>query len=135
MLLFISTIMCALVLTPFNATDHFLGFVRWNPRFSLFSSIWCWQIDFIISGLLGISVVGVVISIRDAYYKNRFTNHTWFISLITPFIAGDVRIYRVFAIFGIFAAVKSVFEYSEYMAKILLTKWGMNIIDMANPST
>ena len=125
-LLLIFTIISALLLTPLNTAHHFWKLVQWNPQLIL--SIWCWQLDFLVSGLIGVSVFGIGIAIRDTYHRNRFTNHTWILSIITPLMTDDVRIFRVFALFGVITAAKSVLQYSEHVAKILLTKWGTTIL-------
>ena len=137
LLLLAAVIACALVLGPLGAAYHFYNLVRLDPRWlgnppgsSFVASIWCWQLDVLVSGLLGVAIFGVGTAVRDAYRTNRFTNHSWILGVVTALATSDVRIYRVFALFGGLAAAKSAQEYAEHTAKLLLTKWGTAILEV-----
>ena len=134
-LLLLATCACALVLGPLGAASRFFRFVRVDPYHpyqvgSLVAAAWCWQLDVIVSGLLGVAAAGVAIAVRDAYTAHRHMTHSWVLGVATALASNDVRIYRVFALFGSFAAAKAALGHSERLAKVLLTKWGTMILEV-----
>ena len=70
------------------------------------------------------------VAARDAYRTHRHMTHSWLVGVLTALATNDVRIYRVFALLGGVAAGKAALEYSEHLAKMLLTKWGTMILEV-----
>ena len=132
LLLLAATAAAAAVCAPLGVAVRFYRLVAFNPYStyqvgSLVASWWCWQLDVIVSGLLGVAIVGFALGVRDAYQvllaigtwaltrtrtqirtrtrtrtpqAHRNMEHTWFWGVITAVATNDERIYRVFALLG-----------------------------------
>jgi len=135
LLLLAATIAAAAVCAPLGVAVRFYRLVAFNPYStyqvgSLVASWWCWQLDVVVSGLLGVAIVGFALGVRDAYQAHRNMEHTWFWGVITAVATNDERIYRVFALLGYLHATRSAFSYVSQYAKKLLTHWGTMILDV-----
>jgi len=120
---------------PSGAAARFYSLVAFNPSIAshsgaFLSSRWCWQLDALVSGLLGVAFYGVGASVYDAYQRHRHMTHHWALGLVTALATNDERIFRVFALFGGVAACKAAVEAVERLAKQLLTSWGTMILEV-----
>ena len=119
----------ALLLAPLGFATRFFTLVAFNPRSAyqvgdLVASVWCWQLDALCSGVIGVALVGVGYAIRDAYNAHRHMTHTWAAGVVTALMTNDERIFRVFALFGAVVSARTALETAKQIAKQLLTKWG-----------
>lgn len=134
-LLLVATTAAALLLAPLGAARLFYRLVAFDPwrRYDsgeLVSGMWCWQLDALVSGLLGVAGYGVGVAIQEAYRAHRHMTHTWAVGLFTALATSDARIFRVFALLGGAAACKSVKAHVEHVAKQMLTTWGTMILEV-----
>lgn len=134
-LLLLATAASAIVLGPLGIAQRFYRLVAFQPALardsgSLVASLWCWQLDVVVSGLLGVAFAGVAVSVRDAYQAHRHMEHSWLYGVVTALATNDERIYRVFALLGYAHSMKVAVEVADSVAKRLLTQWGTMILEV-----
>ena len=135
LILIAATALSTVVLYPLDAARRFFSLVAFDPYSARdagrhVAALWCWQLDALVSGLLGVATYGVYVSIRDAYNAHRHMNQSWLLGLVTALATHDVRIYRVFFFFGSATAARAALQTVEGMAKLMLTKWGTMILEV-----
>ena len=134
LLLLLAVGACSVLLGPLGAARHFYALMSFHPDRPhqvgrLVAAVWCWQLDWLVSGLIGVGAVGVGLSARDQWRLHRHVSHQWLVGLVTALASHDTRIYRVFAALGFVAAARAATLYVEGLAKNLLTKWGTMILE------
>ena len=122
-LLLAATALGMLLLAPLGAATHFYSLVRFHPGHAyasgrLVASMWCWQLDALVSGFLGVAAAGFVISLREAYAAHRHVSHQWLFGLVTALATNDQRIWRVFALLGFLHAMRVAVREAEKFAKV-----------------
>lgn len=135
LLLVAATALSTLVCAPLGAARGFFRLVHFDPQNpwqvgQFVASRWNWWHEALSSGLLGVAIVGVGLTARDAYQRHRHMTHSWLIGVVTALATNDERIYRVFAMFGAVAASQYVLFAVRQVAKDMLSKWGSRILEV-----
>jgi hypothetical protein len=93
--------------------------VRWGAR--------C---DTLVAGVLGVAMIGLSLSVREAWHANRGVSQAWIIGLLAAFAQSGGRIMRVFAVIGLLHSCRAAVHLVEGVAKQLLTQWGTRILEV-----
>ena len=138
LLLLAALLVGAAVLGSVGAEQHFYRLVdfhptqpwRWGRRLGWVAAAWCWQLDYVVAGLLGLAAVGLHHTVRQAYQMNRMNNNGWVMGVVTAFAVDGVRIARVFAAGGVLYSTHVARGVVEGAAKNMLTRWGTAILEV-----
>ena len=138
LLMLTALVLGAVVLGGLGAEQHFYRLVdfhptdawQWGRRLSWVARAWCWQLDYLVAGLLGLAVVGLHHTVRQAYQMNRMNNNGWIMGVVTAFAVDGVRIARVFAAGGVIYSTRVAVSVVEGAAKEMLTRWGTAILEV-----
>ncbi|KAL1521496.1 hypothetical protein AB1Y20_021158 [Prymnesium parvum] len=140
LILALGSLACALVLGPLGASEHLYRMLGCSPRDlrytnrlgRMLSSIWCWQLDWLLLGLVGPGLVGLAVALQEAYHTNRHMRHeyAWVVGLVALFAQTGARVsLRLLMAGGLCYSVKVALASVEAKAKIELTKWGTMILN------
>ena len=123
LILLTATFACALVLGPLGIASHFYTLIDFHPSHLVYTgrlgrfvaAHWCWQLDWLVAGLLGPGFAGLSVSLLEAYRLNRHVNNSWIVMLIAMFAQGGTRATRVLIAGGFCYSVKvrPLFRYGQ----------------------
>ena len=138
-ILLLTTMLCTLVLGPLGAADALYVVMDCSPADlaytnragRMLASAWCWQLDWLVAGLLGPGLVGLGVSLQEAYRANRHMNggYGWVVGIAAMFAGNGTRPLRLLLVGGLFYSTKVALSAVERVAKEQLTKWGMKILE------
>ena len=134
LLLLCSVLGAAALLGPLGAARPLYRLLVFDPSSpyhsgELVARLWCWQLDWLVAGLVGVGAVGLGLAVRTQYLLNRHVDHAWLVGVVTALASNDTRIWRVFVAFGFVQAGRALVGIVEAYARELLAKWGSAILE------